>query len=155
MKRYFFTLMVTVVVLTFAAAVTFGQTVRKSVSVAEVTGTFKMQFTGKFRGNYNEVRIASIGQGKIRVAMDLTFPYLIENGEVTANEGGMDETFAINGDVAVYNNGACTMTIRFVRPGTIRVDQKGSDADCGFGNRVYATGTYHKTSSLKPAFEAN
>jgi hypothetical protein len=38
-------------------------------------------------------------------------------------------------------------------PNKLKVEQAGSDADCGFGHNVYANGTYRKIKSGKPKFE--
>jgi hypothetical protein len=43
--------------------------------------------------------------------------------------------------------------IKFHRPGFIKITQNGTDADCGFGHNVFASGNYKKVSSLKPKFE--
>ena len=142
-------------VITFAATVVSAQTSRKSVSVAEVTGTFRMNFMGKFRGSYDEIKIASAGRGKLHVAMDLLYPYKLANGDDIANTGQLDDTFTISGDTATYTSGPCTMTINFVRAGTIKVTQNGNDADCGFGHNVMADGMYHKVSSRQPRFDDN
>lgn len=133
-----------------------AQTSRKSVSAAEVNGTFKMNFSGKFRKFSNEIKLLALGKGKIRVAMDLVYPYTMQNGEIMVNMGGLDSEAAIEGDTAVYRSddfGTCKITIKFVRPGTIKVTQDGSDGNCGFGHNVFAAGTYTKTSSAKPKFE--
>jgi hypothetical protein len=132
-----------------------GQSSRKSVSAAEVTGTFRRAFTGKFHGSSSEIRIISIGRGKLKVAFDLTYPYEIGDGELTANTGTADGEATINGDTAVYSSnefGPCRITIKFVRPGQIKVTQNGADADCGFGHNVSADGAYKKASSAKPKF---
>jgi hypothetical protein len=66
-------------------------------------------------------------------------------------------TAKISGDTAIYENnefGPCKITIKFVKAGTIKVTQEGSDADCGFGHNVTAEGTYKKISSKKPKFDA-
>ena len=141
-----------VLVLTFAAMNTDAQKARASVSTAEVTGTFRMNFGGKFRGSYDEIKVASIGRGKLRVAMDLMYPHIV-NGEMSPNLGSLDDTFAIEGETASYTNGQCTLSIKFVRPGSIKVKQEGMDSDCGFGHNVMADGTYKKVSSRKPKFE--
>lgn len=140
-------------------AVTAGsaQAARKSVSAAEVNGTFRMPFTGKFKGSSNEIKILALGGGKLRIAMELLYPYIV-NGELSANMGELDGQAAIVGDVAVYDsseNGGCTITIKFVRPGIIKVTQEGMDFACGFGHNVFADGTYKKVSSAKPTFEEN
>ncbi|HTH50871.1 MAG TPA: hypothetical protein VL501_03000 [Pyrinomonadaceae bacterium] len=155
MKRYDIRALMFVLLLTFAGFVVSAQTGRKSVPASEVNGTFEMKFTGRFKGNSNEVRIYALGGGKLHVAMLLTFPYTMGNGELMANVGELNEVFEIHGDEASFisNDNQCSLTIKFLRPGTIKVGQQGSDVDCGFGNRVSATGTYHKTSSKKPKFD--
>jgi hypothetical protein len=134
----------------------YGQTSRRSVPAAEVNGTFRYNFTGKFRGSFSEVKILALGGGRLRVAMDLTYPYEIENGEISSNVGGLDGEATIKGDTAVYSSkdefGRCEITIRFVKPGLIKVKDKPDAMDCGFGNHVYAGGTYHKVSGKKPTF---
>lgn len=134
-----------------------GQTPRASVPASEVNGTFRMNFKGKYRGNYNEIKILALGKGRLRVGMDLTYPYTMSNGELMANSGQLEGEAWIEGDTAVYKSedSACTITIKFMRPGTINIKQDGSDANCGFGHNVFAGGTYRKVSSAKPRFESN
>ena len=125
------------------------------MSAAEVTGTFRHDFTGKLRGSSSEIRIVSIGRGKLKVAFDLTYPYMMDDTEMTANTGTADGTAMIEGDTAVYTSnefGPCRITIRFVKPGQIKVTQEGTDADCGFGHNVMADGVYRKVSGAKPKF---
>ena len=128
---------------------------RASVPASEVNGTFKMNFTGKFKSFSNEVKILALGGGKLRVAMDLVYPYSMKNNEPMVNMGGFDDTFTIEGDIAkfVSDDGKCKFTIKFVKPGTIKVTQTGSDGECGFGHNVFADGTYLRTSGKKPKFE--
>jgi len=133
-----------------------AQTSRKSVSAAEVNGTFRMNFTGKMRTSANEIKILALRGGKIRVAMDLVYPYTMQNGELMANMATLDHEALIEGDTAVYTGtgvGNCTITIKFVKLGTIKVMQNGTDAACGFGHNVSADGTYLKVSGKKPNFE--
>ena len=133
-----------------------AQTSRKSVSATEVNGTFRMPFTGRFKGSSNEIKILALGGGKLHIAMSLLYPYIV-NGELSANMGDLDGEAAIVGDVAVYDsaeNGTCTITFKFVRPGTIKVTQEETEAGCGFGLNVTAAGTYKKISGAKPKFEA-
>jgi hypothetical protein len=134
----------------------YGQTSRRSFPAAEVNGTFRYNYTGKFRGSFSEIKILALGGGRLRVAMDLTYPYELEN-EVTANEGTLDGEATIKGDTAVYSSkneyGQCEITIRFVKPGLIKVKDNPDAMDCGFGNHVYAGGTYHKVSGKKPTFD--
>lgn len=132
-----------------------AQTSRKSVSAAEVNGTFRMNFQGKFRKFSNEVKILALGGGKIRFALDLVYPYTTRSGEPSVNMGGLDDEAKIEADVAKYTSedGKCTITIKFVRAGTIKVTQDGTDGACGFGHNVMADGTYKKVSSKKPNFD--
>jgi len=123
---------------------------RKSVSGAEVTGTFRYSFTGKFRGNYSEIKIQALGKGKLRVGFELTYPYMVGK-EQMANEGTSTGEADIEGDTAIYL--PCTITIKFVRPGLIKVTQNDTGTDCGFGLNVSADGTYLKVSSKKPNFD--
>lgn len=157
MRKQLFCLIFALGVMMAVSADAVAQTSRKSVSAAEVNGTFKMNFKGNFRKFSNEIKMLALGKGKIRVAMDLVYPYTLKNGEQSVNMGGLDSEAAITGDTAVYDSdefGACKITIKFVRPGTIKVTQDGSDGNCGFGHNVFATGTYTKVSSKKPKFES-
>ncbi|MCO5334508.1 MAG: hypothetical protein M9893_10970 [Pyrinomonadaceae bacterium] len=127
---------------------------RASVSGPEVTGTFRMNFTGKFKGNSNEIQIQALGRGKLRIGMMLVYPYFVGK-EQTVNIGILDGEASITGDTAVYESdefGECRIIITFVRPGTIKVEQQASDFACGFGHNVTADGTYTKVSSAKPKF---
>jgi len=128
---------------------------RKSVSAAEVNGTFRSFFDGKFKGNYNEIKILALGKGKLRVAFDLTYPFINGMGELMANVGIADGTATIDGDTAVFSpdeNGRCKITIKFVKRGTIEITQSGAVGECGFGFNVNADGIYKKASSVKPKF---
>ena len=153
-KSIFSMLVVLGLTLVFAFGAS-AQTSRKSVSAAEVNGTFRMNFQGKFRKFSNEVKILARGGGKIRIAFDLVYPYTMRNGEPMVNMGGLDGEAAIDADVAKYTSedGKCTITIKFVKAGTIKVIQDGTDGECGFGHNVMAGGTYTKVSSKKPTFE--
>jgi len=155
MKRYDIAVCLLVLLLTFTAADAVAQTSRKSVPASEATGTFEMKFTGKFKDNSNEIRIYPLGRNKLHVGMLLVYPYTMQNGELMANTGELNEVFEIHGDTASFisNDSQCSITIRFVRVGKITVRQDGSDADCGFGHNVVANGTYRRTSAKKPSFE--
>lgn len=126
---------------------------RPAVGAAEVNGTFRSYFSGKYKGNYNEIKILALGRGRLRVAFELTYPYSV-NGELTANTGAADGEALIDGDTAVYTSeeyGQCAITIKFVKPGAIKVTQTG---ECGFGHNVSADGVYKKSSGVRPKFSA-
>jgi hypothetical protein len=142
------------VILFLAAADASAQ--RASVSGKEVTGTYKMNFRGKFSKQSNDMKIQALGGGKLRVAFDLIYPYTLRNGETSVNMGFMDTEATIVGDTAVIEAeefGTCRIIIKFVRPGTVRITQEGASPDCGFGHNVTADGTYRKISSKRPKFE--
>jgi hypothetical protein len=129
----------------------FGQ--RKSVSAAEVNGSFKMNYTGKAKDFSNQIDILAIGSGEIKISFSLVHPHWNANGESMENYGTAEGTANITGDTAVYKNdefGPCKITIKFVKPGLIKVTQNGDPSDCGFGGDVFATGIYKKVSSKKP-----
>ena len=139
----------------FSAAAA-AQRSRASVLASEVNGTFRKSFPGKFRGSSSDIKILALGGGKVRIAMELVYPYFVK-GELSANMGELDGTAAIVGDTAVYESkefGTCKITVKFVKPGTINVSQEGTDGDCGFGHNVTSDGTYIKVSNVKPKFES-
>lgn len=131
---------------------------RKSVSAGEVNGTFQFSFKGKYKDFKNEIKILALGKGKIKISFDLVYPFLTENGEMMVNFGNATGIAEIKADQAVYtseneySDGQCKITIKFVKPGEIKVEQTPSDATCGFGHRVTADGTYKKISAKKPVF---
>lgn len=135
----------------------YAQKSRASVSGTEVTGTFKMSFIGKkYKDFSNQLDILALGGGKLKIAFDLVYPYTMQNGEVSVNMGGLSGEASIKGDTAIYASdefGPCKITIKFVRPGEVKVSQEGSDGTCGFGHNVTSQGTYRKVSSKKPKFE--
>lgn len=132
-----------------------AQTSRKAVSGAEVTGTFRSYFKGKFKGSSNEIQILALGKGKLKVRLDLIYPYIDRGGDMTANMGQSEGEADIVGDTATYTDneyGECKITIKFVKAGLIKVTQEGEPSGCGFGFNVSATGTYKKVSGAKPKF---
>ena len=156
MKKQLMFGLLLVIGLSFTAVESYAQKSRKSVSGAEVTGTFRMNFSGKFKGSYNEIKIQALGRGRLKVSFELIYPYIDGYGEMTANMGEATGIAEIKGDVAEYNsseNGDCRIKIKFVRPGVIDVEQMSDLVGCGFGMNVSAGGTYRKTSSAKPKFE--
>lgn len=126
---------------------------RKSVSAAEVTGTFRDYFGGKFKGNYNEIKILALGKGRVKISFGLTYPFIDGTGNMSANVGEASGEATISGDEAVYENkefGDCRIIIKFIKLGTIRITQQGTDGNCGFGFNVSASGDYKKISRTKP-----
>lgn len=125
---------------------------RTSVGSSEVTGTFRLYFSGGSKGDYNQVKISSIGKGKLKVSMNLTYPYKDGNGQMTANFGDAEGTADITGDTAIFTpegTETCKITIKFVKLGQIKLTQDGGDSGCGFGHNVYSDGTYIKVKNKK------
>lgn len=155
-KRIFCSVFAVVVLMTFSS-IADAQRSRPSVSGSEVTGTFKMSFIGKkYKDFTNDLQIQALGKGKLKIAFDLVYPYTMNNGEVSVNMGSLMGEASIVGDTAIYESeefGKCKITIKFVRPGEVKVTQDAEDFSCGFGHNVMASGTYKKTSSAKPKFE--
>jgi hypothetical protein len=125
-----------------------------AVSGSEVTGTFRSYYKGKFKGNFNEIKILALGKGKLRVSFGLTYPFIDGTGGFDANVGEAEGTADIAGDTAVfrsqYDGELCKITILFFKPGQIRVEQEGS---CGFGLNVSSEGTYRKVGNARPNFD--
>ena len=134
---------------------TFAQ--RAAVSGAEVTGTFRSYFKGIGRGSYNEILIQALGGNKLKVEMNLIYPYKA-NREALANVGEVTGEANIKGDTAIFvpdyakeNQNGCRITLKFNKRGSLVVTTE-NNLDCGFGFNVEADGTYRKTSAAKPKF---
>ena len=121
---------------------------RKSVSGAEVTGTFR-DISG------SEFSILALGRGKLRVSFSGVYTFKMSNGELMANVGEAKGVAEITGDTAIFKpeeTEQCTITLKFLLGNRIKVTQNGTNTDCGFGVNVSAEGIYKKTSSAKPKF---
>ena len=157
MRKRIISTIFAVLILMMFSSIADAQRSRPSVSGSEVTGTFKMSFIGKkYKGFSNRLEILALGKGKLKIDFDLVYPYTMNNGEVSINMGSLTGEANIIGDTAIYESeefGKCKITIRFVRPGEVKVTQSIDGFDCGFGHNVIASGTYKKTSSAKPKFE--
>lgn len=126
---------------------TIAQT-RKSIGGAEVTGTFRNVAGSKFS-------ILALGKGKLRVSFSGVYQYKMRNDEMTANMGEASGEAEIAGDTAIFKPEAteqCTITLKFLPGRRLKVTQKGTDSECGFGANVSADGNYKKTSNAKPKF---
>jgi hypothetical protein len=111
------------------------------------------QANGIYRYYDNEIRILALGKNKLRVSFDGIYHTISKS----VNTGSTKGEANIEGNVAILDLsefGPCKITIVFLRNNRIKVTQEGSDADCGFGHNVHATGTYRKVRGGKPKFEA-
>jgi hypothetical protein len=109
------------------------------------------QANGVYRFYKSEFRILALGHNKLKVQFDGVYVNIVKN----VNVGYATGEATIEGNVATFipeDTQGCKITMKFL-PGKLVVTQDGSDADCGFGHNVYATGTYQKIRSGKPRFE--
>src|SRR5258706_16081056 len=110
------------------------------------------QANGVYRYYQSEFRILALGHNKLKVQFDGIYMTLAKS----PNMGYAMGEATIDGNVATFKPpdfAQCTINLVFL-PGKLKVIQEGSDADCGFGNNVNATGTYRKIRSGKPKFES-
>lgn len=124
---------------------------RKAVSGVEVTGTFQSSSGSEFK-------ILALGKGKLRIAFSGVYLFKMSDGGDMANVGEAAGEAEIAGDTATFkpeDTEECTITLKFLVGGKIKVAQKGTDAECGFGVNVSAAGLYKKVSNAKPKFTAN
>jgi hypothetical protein len=110
------------------------------------------QANGVYRSYKSEFRILALGQNKLRVQFDGVYTTISKS----INIGHAFGEAIIDGNIATFkplDTERCEITLVFL-PGKLKVTQDGSDADCGFGHNVYATGTYRKIRGGKPNFES-
>ena len=106
---------------------------------------------GVYRFDKSEFRILALGHKKLKVQFDGVYVNIVKS----VNTGYASGEAIIDGNIATFkpdDTERCEITLVFL-PGKLRVEQSGSDADCGFGHNVYATGVYRKVRGGKPKFE--
>ena len=123
-----------------------GADTDKSVTAAQVNGTWKTKG--------GEFKIWALGKQRLQVEFSGVYEYKTPQGPM-ANEGEGSGIATIEGDTAIFKpEGAeeeCRITLKFTG-GKLVVAQTGI---CGFGHNVSAEGTYRKVSSKKPKFESD
>ncbi len=110
------------------------------------------QANGVYRYFKSEFRILALGHNKLRVQFDGVYMTVAHN----PNMGEAFGEATIDGNIATFkppDTERCEITLVFL-PKKLKVMQDGSDADCGFGHNVNASGTYRKIKSGKPRFES-
>jgi len=116
----------------------------KSVTAAQVNGTWKTKGA--------EFKIWALGKQRLQIEFSGVYEYKTPQGP-TANEGEGSGVATIEGDTAIFKpEGAeeeCQITLRFTG-GKLVVTQTGI---CGFGHNVTAAGTYKRLSAKKPKFD--
>lgn len=114
-----------------------------------------LRANGTYRYHGNEIRILALGHNKLRVQLDLIYEYKSKYGPM-ANIGSSIGVATIEGDTAIFHpteSRKCTITIKFLAGNRIRVTQDSDAAECGFGNHVFADGTYARIKGGRPKFE--
>ena len=110
----------------------------RSVTAAEANGTY--------RDGKSEIKILSVGRGKLKVEMNIV---------AARDDGSAAGEATIENDVAIFvppETEGCKLTMTFLPNGSLKVEQEGRPVDCGFGRMAPAEGTYKKVSSAKPKF---
>ena len=111
----------------------------RSVTAAEANGTY--------RDGKSEIRILSVGRGKLKVQMEIIRE---------RDDGSAVGEAKIENDVATFvppDTEGCTITMTFLPGGSVKVESTGRPVDCGFGRMAPPDGTYKKVSSAKPKFD--
>jgi len=137
------------ITLSFAASAAPPESTLAGAGSKDVTAT---QVNGTWASGRNTFKIWALGHGKLQIAFDGLYEYKLPSGPM-ANTGQGTGVATIDGDTAVFvPEGAesdCKITLKFTVKKLI-VKQEGQ---CGFGNHVYADGTYRKVSAKKPNFD--
>jgi hypothetical protein len=110
----------------------------RSVTAAEANGTY--------RDGKSEIKILSVGRGKLKVEMNIVKP---------RDDGSAAGEATIENDVAIFvppDTEGCKITMTFMPNGTLKVEGEGRPVDCGFGRMAPPDGIYKKVSSDKPKF---
>jgi hypothetical protein len=98
------------------------------------------QANGVYRYYQSEFRILALGHNKLKVQFDGIYMTVAKSPKLGYAMGEA----TIDGNVATFKPPdfeQCVITIVFLR-GKLKVTQEGSDADCGFGHNVNATGSF-------------
>ncbi len=115
-----------------------------------VTGTY---WSGGGDSLINEVRVQELAGKGIRFELWASGAFsCVDMGH---HEGGASGRVVLTGHDAVYETQLflepCRLRFSF-GPDELTLTQEGSPEDCGFGQRVYADGTYRRTSRQPPHF---
>ena len=108
------------------------------------------QVNGLYRYGSSEFRILALGHHKLKVQFN--GEWMTRGGYPNIGEAMGEAT--IEGNVASFIPGDttnCKITMTFLT-NRMEVTQEGSDADCGFGHNVMATGTYRRIKGGRPRF---
>jgi len=105
---------------------------------------------GVYRYYKNEFRILALGHNQLQIQFDGFYMTVTRSPHIGYAAG----IATITGNAATFRPKGtthCKITLQFL-PAKLAVTQDGTDADCDFGQNVYATGIYRKIRSGKPRF---
>ena len=117
------------------------QSTRRVVTAAQINGVYKSR--------RNDFRILALGHNKLQVQFN--GEWMTRAGYPNIGEAIGEAT--IDGNVATFvpdDTKNCKITMTFLPPNKMVVTQEGSDAECGFGHNVMATGNYRRVKAGKP-----
>ena len=125
-----------------------------SISTAQsrprsITGTYSVSWKYEAGCSLEVEQLAD--STRIHFAVDCN------RGAPSYNMGSAEDTAVVARNVAVwqtteFSGEMCELRMKFTDR-LVTVKQSGSDADCGFGFHVYASGTYKRVSRAKPRFD--
>src|SRR5213082_994834 len=107
------------------------------------------QINGIYKSGRNDFRVLALGHHKLKVQFN--GEWMTRAGYPNIGEAIGEAT--IEGNVATFIPGdttKCKITMTFLPPNKMVVTQEGSDAECGFGHNVMATGNYRRVKAGKP-----
>ena len=128
-------------ILLLASTFALTQSTRRVVTAAQINGVYKSR--------RNDFRILALGHIKLQVQFN--GEWMTRAGYPNIGEAIGEAT--IDGNVATFVPGDtknCKITLTFLPPNKMVVTQEGSDAECGFGHNVMATGNYRRVKAGKP-----
>ena len=128
-------------ILMLASPFVITQSTRRVVTAAQINGVYK---SGR-----NDFRILALGHNKLQVQFN--GEWMTRYGYPNIGEAIGEAT--IDGNVATFVPGEtknCKITMSFLPHNKMVVRQEGSDAECGFGHNVMATGNYRRVKAGKP-----
>lgn len=106
--------------------------------------------TGHYVLRYSNVRSSLNVQLLPNSQIKFSLVALLETGGGSPRNGVVEATLALNNGTAVYEDGECRISMKFV--GNKVIVQENNVEDCGFGAFVTAQGTYIR-KSRKPRFD--
>jgi len=118
-----------------------AQSTRRVVTAAQINGVYKSA--------RNDFRVLALGHNKLQVQFN--GEWMTRAGYPNIGEAIGEAT--IDGNAATFVPGDtknCKITMTFLPPNKMVVMQEGSDAECGFGHNVMATGNYRRVKAGKP-----